>query len=93
MIQLLRNEITGIPLTVRRVKKVITDLSENALQVHMNPDSLDLLVEKQRAYFKPLGKGLLFIVGAFFLLLLNPPQQTAAVVLFIIGAVYIFFAL
>ena len=93
MIQLLRNEITGIPLTVRRVKKVITDLSENALQVHMNPDSLDLLVEKQRAYFKPLGKGLLFIVGAFFLLLLNPPQQTAVVVLFIAGAVYIFFTL
>ncbi len=93
LLKLLKNEVTGIPLTVKRVKKIVTDLSENALQVHMNPDSLDLLVEKQRNYFKPLGRGLILIIAAFFLLLLTPPHQTAAIVLFIVGAGYIFFTL
>ncbi len=93
ILKLLKNEVTGIPLTVRRMKKVLTDLSENALQVHMNPDSLDLLVEKQRAWFKPIGRGLLLIIGAFFLLLLEPPHQSAAIALFILGAGYIFFSL
>ena len=93
LLKLLKNEVTGIPLTVRRVKKIVTDLSENALQVHMNPDSLDLLVEKQKAYFKPLGRGLLLIVSSFFLLLLNPPQQITAIILFIAGSLYIFLSL
>jgi predicted unusual protein kinase regulating ubiquinone biosynthesis (AarF/ABC1/UbiB family) len=93
LLKLLKNEVTGIPLTVRRVKKIVTDLSENALQVHMNPDSLDLLVEKQKAYFKPLGRGLLLIVSAFFLLLLDSELQTISVILFVTGAIYIFFTL
>ncbi len=56
MIKLLKNEFTGLPLTIKRLKKVINDLSENALQVHMNSDSIDLLVEKQKAYFKPIAR-------------------------------------
>jgi len=93
IIKLLKNEVTGFPLTVRRVKKVITDLSENALQVHMNPDSIDLLVQRQKAYLKPIGKGLLLIMTAFFLLSLDDTQKTLSVTLFSLGIFIIFFNL
>lgn len=93
LLKMLKHEVTGIPLTVRRIKKVLTDLSENALQVHMNPDSIDLLVEKQRAWFKPIGRGLLMIITAFFLLSLNENLHTIAIILFVTGAIYIFLTL
>jgi len=93
ILKLLKNEVTGFPLTVRRVKKVITDLSENALQVHMNSDSIDLMVQRQRAYLKPIGKGLLLIVSAFFLLAVDDTQETASITLFSLGVLIIFFNL
>jgi len=93
ILKLLKNEVTGFPLTVRRVKKVITDLSENALQVHMNSDSIDLMVQRQRAYLKPIGKGLLLIVSAFFILSIDDTQKTASITFFSLGVLVIFFNL
>ncbi len=93
IVKLLKNEITSLPLTLRRIKKVLTDLSENALWVHMNPDSIDLLVEKQKAYFKHLTKGVLLIVTAFFILIVNGSLKTVSIVLFSIGVLYILFFL
>ncbi|RUM64357.1 MAG: AarF/ABC1/UbiB kinase family protein [Sulfurospirillum sp.] len=93
LLKMLRHEVTGIPLTVRRLKKVLTDLSENALQVHMNPDSLDLLVEKQKKWFRPIGRGLLLIVSAFFMLMVDRSYTTIAITLFTTGVGYIFLSL
>ncbi len=93
VLKLLKNEFTGIPLTLRRVKKVITDLSENALQVHMNSDSLDLLIEKQKTYLRPIGRGILIIITAFFILLIDSSQTTIATTLFSIGTLYIMISL
>jgi len=90
IIKLLKNEVTGFPLTVRRVKKVITDLSENALQVHMNPDSIDLLVQRQKAYLKPIGKGLLLIITSFFILILDDTHKTLSIILFSLGIFVVF---
>jgi hypothetical protein len=69
---------------------VITDLSENALQVHMNPDSIDLLVQRQKAYLKPIGKGLLLVITSFFLLSLDDTQKTLSITLFSLGIFVIF---
>ena len=91
LLRLLRHEVTGMPLTVRRLKKIVTDLSENALQVHMNPDSLNLLVEKERKMLKTLLRGALLIVTAFFLLTLHA-SETIAILLFAAGVLYLFFA-
>ncbi len=88
MLKLIRNEVTGLPLTARRVKKIVTDLSENALQVHMHPDSLDLLVEKQKKWFKPIGGGLMLIITAFFTLALHA-SDTLALTLFAAGVFWI----
>ncbi len=89
LLKLFKNEVTDIPLTTRRLKKIITDLSENALQVHMHPDSLDLLVEKQKAWFKPIGRGLLLIVTAFFMMFVDTTLKTVAITLFVLGVLYI----
>lgn len=93
ILKLLKNEVTGFPLTVRRVKKVITDLSENALQVHMNSDSIDLMMQRQRAYFKPIAKGLLLIISAFFTLAVDDTLETLSITLFVFGVLVIFFNL
>jgi predicted unusual protein kinase regulating ubiquinone biosynthesis (AarF/ABC1/UbiB family) len=90
ILKLLKNEVTGFPLTIKRVKKIVNDLSENALQVHMNPDSIDLMVEKQKAYFKPIAKGLLLILSAFFILMIDATQSTLAITLFSVGIGIIF---
>ncbi len=93
MIRMIKNEATGMPLTIRRAKKVLTDLSENALQVHMHPDSLDLLVEKQKKWFKPIARGILLILAAFFLLLLDNTLKTPAILLFVAGTLYLLLSL
>ena len=59
----------------------------------MHPDSLDLLVEKQKRWFRPVARGLLLILTAFFLLMLGPAYKTAAILLFSAGALYLFFIL
>ena len=93
MLKLIKNEVSGMPLTLRRIKKIVTDLSENALQVHMNPDSLDLLVEKQKKWFRPLGQGMLLIISAFFTLAFDPSAKTLALTLFLAGLFWIWFNL
>ncbi len=90
ILKLLKNEVTGFPLNVRRIKKVINDLSENALQVHINPDSIEILIEKQKNYFRPLGKGFLFIITAFFMLIVDNSQKSIATLLLGIGLFIIF---
>lgn len=93
LLKLLKQEATGMPLTMRRVKKIVTDLSEHALHVHMHPDSLDLLVEKQKKWLRPIGRGMLLILTAFFLLQLDPAAKPAAIGLFIVGVIVIWFGL
>ncbi len=88
--RLIKSEIKGIPLTARRVKKIITDLSEHALQVHMQSDSIDLMIERQKRYFKPIGRGLLLIITSFFIVALDRGYDNIAITLFLLGALGIF---
>ncbi|MDY7001280.1 MAG: AarF/UbiB family protein [Thermodesulfobacteriota bacterium] len=90
----LKGEILGLPMTVRRLKTVLTDMSESNLHVKLSRETLELAGEYARAYLRPIGVGALLIVAGFFALQLDFALHTPlAVVLFALGVLRIFTAL
>jgi hypothetical protein len=84
----------SIPLTVRRLKLIITHLSEDNLHVKLSSETLEILGEYVHAYLKPLGTGMLFLVSAFFIQQLSfSYHQELAVILFIIGVLRVLIVL
>jgi predicted unusual protein kinase regulating ubiquinone biosynthesis (AarF/ABC1/UbiB family) len=90
----LKSELLSIPLTVRRLKLIITHLSEDNLHVKLSSETLEILGEYVHAYLKPLGTGMLFLVSAFFIQQLSfSYHQELAVILFIIGVLRVLIVL
>ena len=82
-----KNEILTLPLTIRRLKLIISDLSEENLHIKLSEETLELLGEYVRAYLRPIGIGAFFITAAFFVEHLKfPYHQTVAIVFFLLGA-------
>ena len=67
VVKLLKSEIAGLPLTFKRVKKIVTDLSEGALSIQLSNDTVEHIVDEHKKYLKPIILGSLFIVTAFFM--------------------------
>ncbi|THB67855.1 MAG: AarF/ABC1/UbiB kinase family protein [Desulfovibrio sp.] len=63
----LGGEIKALPLTVRRFKAVLTDLSDGTLRVRLSPETLELVSDGVLKRLKPLGLAALFILAAFFI--------------------------
>jgi len=79
-------ELRDLPLTVRRIKTVIADLSESNLEVRVAQESLEYLADRQRIMLKGLTVGVILILTAFFMLQLNISwRHEAAVLLFLAG--------
>lgn len=90
----LRSELTSLPLTMRRVKTVLTDLSESNLRVKLSPETLEYAGERLRPYLRRLALGLLLLAAAFLVAVTRPPHAVfLAWVLFAAGAVRIWLAL
>ncbi len=90
----LKDEILALPLTARRLKLIISDLSEENLHIKLSGETLELLGEYVRAYLKPIGIGAIFITAAFFVEYLKfPYHQTVAIVLFLLGALRVLITL
>ncbi|HDQ41121.1 MAG TPA: AarF/ABC1/UbiB kinase family protein [Desulfonatronum sp.] len=87
-----RRELGALPMTFRRVKTIITDLSEQKLQVKISRHTVDQINERLRALFRPLVSGLIFIFAAFFFLQLDFAYSRAlASVLFGFGVLRMVF--
>jgi ubiquinone biosynthesis protein len=71
MVSQVRREISTLPMTLKRVKTIITDLSEQKLQIKISPHTVDQINERLRRLLRPLVTGLLFILTAFFILQLD----------------------
>ncbi len=90
----LKGEFMALPLTVRRLKMIITDLSEGNLHIKLSGETLELVGEWLRAYLKPIGAGVILLIAAFFVQSLSfPHHQEVAVILFFLGALRVFTAL
>ncbi|GAB6058713.1 ABC1 kinase family protein [Desulfonatronum parangueonense] len=66
-----RREISTLPMTFKRVKTIITDLSDQKLQIKISRHTVDQINDRLRNLFRPLVGGFLFILGAFFMLQLD----------------------
>jgi predicted unusual protein kinase regulating ubiquinone biosynthesis (AarF/ABC1/UbiB family) len=90
----LQSELMSLPLTVRRLKMIITDLSEDNLHIKLSGETLEILGEYVRAYLKPIGMGVLLLTAAFFVQNLSfSHHQEIAVILFILGVFRVLIAL
>ncbi|MEA1991885.1 MAG: AarF/UbiB family protein, partial [Thermodesulfobacteriota bacterium] len=90
----LKSELMSLPLTVRRLKIIITHLSEDNLHIKLSGETLEILGEYVRAYLKPIGMGVLLITAAFFVQNLSfSHHQEVAVILFILGVLRLLIAL
>lgn len=87
-----RHEISGLPMTFKRVKTIITDLSEQKLQIKISRHTVDQINERLRSLFRPLVAGLIFIFAAFFVLQLDfAYSRGVASGLFGLGVLRLFF--
>ncbi len=89
-----KSELMSLPLTVRRLKIIITHLSEDNLHIKLSGETMEILGEYVRAYLKPIGMGVLLITAAFFVQNLSFfHHQEVAVILFILGVLRVLIAL
>jgi len=89
-----KREIVALPLTMRRVKSVITEMSEGNLRVRLSRNTLEAIEDYMRAFMRPLGMGILLMAGAFFILLLEFTfSRMLAGILFFLGALRLWLAL
>ncbi|MEA3385427.1 MAG: AarF/ABC1/UbiB kinase family protein [Thermodesulfobacteriota bacterium] len=90
----LKSELMSLPLTVRRLKIIITQLSEDNLHIKLSGETLEILGEYVRAYLKPVGMGVVLITTAFFVQHLSfSHHQEVAVIFFILGVLRVLIAL
>ena len=61
----LRSELTSLPLTLRRAKTVLSDLSESNLRVKLSPETLEYAGERLRRHLRPVAAGGLLIAAGF----------------------------
>jgi ubiquinone biosynthesis protein len=89
-----KSELMSLPLTVRRLKIIITHLSEDNLHIKLSGETMEILGEYIRAYLKPIGMGVVLITAAFFVQNLSfSHHQEVAVILFILGVLRVLIAL
>lgn len=92
LISQVRHEIQGLPMTFKRVKTIITDLSEQKLQVKISRHTVDQINERLRSLFRPLVTGMIFIFAAFFVLQLDMAySRVLASVCFVFGVLRLAF--
>lgn len=83
----LTSEIKDLPLSLRRAKTVLTDLSEHNLQVKLAPETLDKLRQELRDMLRPVITGAVLMAAGFFTALQGfPYSQLAGAGLFLAGA-------
>lgn len=90
----LASEFKGLPLTLRRAKTVLTDLSDGNLQVKVSRETLEYMAEYARSYARSLAVGGLCVVAAFFTLGFQfSYREEVALGLFIAGVARLLVAL
>lgn len=90
----LRSELMSLPLTMRRAKTVLTELSESNLRVKLSPETMEYAGERLRPYLRRLALGVLLLAAAFLAALTDVPHaRGVAWGLFAAGAVRVWLAL
>ncbi|WP_277655744.1 ABC1 kinase family protein [Seleniivibrio woodruffii] len=89
-----KRETLELPLTFKKVKKVINDLSGNNLEVHISPEDKESLKLALKKYLRPIFAGILIIVTAFFVQGSEiPHHEYISYILYAAGSLKIIFSL
>ena len=67
LIPSLKKEITSLPLTLRRIKTIITDMSDGALRVRLNEETLETAEVRLTRILRPVVAGVALILAGIFL--------------------------
>lgn len=67
-------EARSLPLTLRRAKQVLTDLSESQLRVRLSDETVERLADEAFARLRPVALGALAVLAAFLVPLLGLPH-------------------
>ncbi|EHJ47963.1 ABC-1 domain-containing protein [Solidesulfovibrio carbinoliphilus subsp. oakridgensis] len=90
----LQSELASLPLTLRRAKTVLTDLSESNLRVKVSPETIEYTGHRLRPYVRAVATGLLLVAAAFLALLTGSTHAPEiAWTLFGLGALRVWLAL
>lgn len=63
----LKKELTSLPLTLRRIKTIITDLSDGSMRVRLNNETVEILEVRIAKLLRPVVAGVGLILAAVFL--------------------------
>ncbi len=90
----LKKEAIELPLTLKKIKKIIDDVADFSLEVKLAPDDIERMKLSLVRFMRPFIAGVLFIVTAFFV------QRSGieysghiSIVLYLIGVLRIIFTL
>ncbi|PLX66427.1 MAG: ABC transporter [Denitrovibrio sp.] len=89
-----KKETLELPLTLKKIKKIIDEMADFSLEVKLSPDDIERL---KLSFFKkarPFALGVILVITAFFVLFLDIPyDRSIASVLFTLGVIRIVFTL
>jgi predicted unusual protein kinase regulating ubiquinone biosynthesis (AarF/ABC1/UbiB family) len=89
-----KEEVRDLPFTLRRIKKIIQDLSEDNIKVKLSDESLELIAYKLRRFLRTLSSGLIFLIAGFFVQGFSfSGHQQIAIFLFLVGVLKIWLSL
>lgn len=89
-----KKETLELPLTLKKVKKIIDEMADFSLEVKISPDDIDRLKLSLIRFVRPFMVGVLLIITAFFIQRSSLPYaQIISAVLYIFGILRIIFTL
>ncbi len=84
-IELIKNELSSMPLTIKQIHSTISKLSEDELRVYINDRQVEYIESLISKNFKKYKLSLVLILSSFFLLLYSPNYKSYALILFLFG--------
>jgi len=89
-----KRETIELPLTLKKIKKIIDDVADYSLEVKLSPDDIDRLKLAITRFMRPFMLGVVLIVTAFFIQRSGMQYSgVVSVVLYILGVLRIIFTL
>lgn len=94
LLETAKKETLELPLTLKKVKKIINDMADFSMEVKMSPEDLETVKLGLFNYFRPILVGVLLIVTAFFIQRSTLPYAgIISAVIYILGLLRIIFKL
>jgi len=89
-----KRETIELPLTLKKIKKIIDDVSDFSLEVKLSPDDIESLKLALIRFMRPFMMGVLLIVTAFFIQRSGVQYSSQiSIVLYLLGLLRIIFTL